>query len=345
MGICDSSNKENIEHSSNEYEKRCEKFKKLESSDLEKYSQKRLNSSISINGDNINNPDEMNKLNIRPQLEKYRASLEKKSEVSNMVPNKSEYSSKVTEQEIIIKGEINKDCQNKETDFNNNSFKRLIRNNGGIIIKEERQSNAQSNNNNEFSKDNISEIYSQFSFGVNDKSLNSSFMGINGKNIKNKLPIESVRSKLTSHHSMGQSKIQLCKISNNDNRSNYSYKTVKHKKNLNNYLNGVFNNNDKLVNKSVKYRNYNLLNSNYQRSMINALYNNKTNNNYLNNNRSIYEKDSLLSNLNNVTNESTNEELTGSFISIPKNDERISESDLNYSNNNEDNISNLSLEK
>ena len=113
---------------------------------------------------------------------------------------------------------------------------------------------------------------------------------------------------------------------------------------MNNYLNGVFNNNDKLVNKSVKYRNYNLLNSNYQRSMINALYNNKTNNNYLSNNRSIYEKDSLLSNLNNVTNESTNEELTGSFISIPKNDERVPESDLKVYNTFESFISNLSKE-
>ena len=346
MGICDSSNNQNIEHSSNEYEKRCEQYKKLESSDLEKCSPKKPNSSLSINSDNIYNPDEMNKLNIRPQLEKYRASLEKKSEVSNMVPNRSEYSSKVTEEEIIIKGEINKDCQNKEIDFNNNSFKRLIRNNGGIIIKEDGQSNTQSNNNNELSKDNISEIYSQFSFGLNNKSLNSSFMGINGKNIKNKLPSESNRSKLTSHHSMRQSKIQLCKISNNDNRSIYSNKTIKHKINMNNYLNGVFNNNDKLMNKSVQYRYNNLLNSNNQRSMINALYNNKTNNNNnLYNNRSVYEKDSLLSNLNNVTNESTNEELMGSFISIPKNDERISESDLNYSNNNEDIISNLSLEK
>ena len=57
--------------------------------------------------------------------------------------------------------------------------------------------------------------------------------------------------------------------------------------------------------------------------------------------KNIYEKDSLVSNLNNVTNDSTNEDLMGSFISIPKNDDWIPEDDLNIGENIDD-ISNLS---
>jgi hypothetical protein len=47
----------------------------------------------------------------------------------------SVFSNGKTEEEVIIKGEINKDCKNKEEDFDNNSFKNLIKNNGGIVLK------------------------------------------------------------------------------------------------------------------------------------------------------------------------------------------------------------------
>lgn len=331
MGICDSSHNNKMEYSSSEYEKDYKQFKKLESSDLEKNSPKKINSSSSISK-NISMQNI--KLNTCPQLEKYKPSFEKKSEVSYMIPTRSEYSSKITEEEIIIKGEINKECQNKEKDFNNNSFKRLIKNNGGIILKEDGQSNTQSNIINDISKENISEINSQFSFGTNNYRK---FL-INGKNNKNKLPSEEDISKM-SYRSLRLRKIE--NIKNTDNKSFYSTKTFKNKINLNNYLNSVFTNNDILINNKIQYINNNIYNTN-QRNPINAFYNKYNNNNIIHNNVYLTEKESLLSNVNNLTNESTNEELMGSFISIPKNDERIPESDLCFGKNGEDIVSSLS---
>ena len=330
MGICDSSHNNKMNYSSNEYEKDYKQFKKLESSDLEKNSPKKIKSSSSISKNmSIQNI----KLNICPQLEKYKPSFEKKSEVSYMIPNRSEYSSKITEEEIIIKGEINKECHNKEKDFNNNSFKKLIKNNGGIILNEDGQSNTQSNIINDISKENISEINSQFSFGTN----NFRKCSINGKKNKNKLPSEEGISKM-SYRSM-----RLRKIENIDKKSVFSTKTFKNKINLNNYLNTVFSNNDIIINNKIQYIKNNIYNTN-QRNPKNALYN-RFNNNIMHNNVYTTEKQSLLSNVNNLTNESTNEELMGSFISIPKNDERIPESDLCFDNNGEDMISSFSSYK
>ena len=81
------------------------------------------------------------KKNKCPELAKYDNSMYysgKKSDLS-LHNNKtlSFFSSGHTEEEVIIRGEINKDCKNKEEDFANNSFKRLIQNNGGIVIKKE----------------------------------------------------------------------------------------------------------------------------------------------------------------------------------------------------------------
>ena len=73
----------------------------------------------------------------KPELEKYERSMfisGKRSEYSQY--NKTSiFSSGKTEEEIIIRGEINKEAKNKEEDFVNNSFKQLVQNNGGIIIK------------------------------------------------------------------------------------------------------------------------------------------------------------------------------------------------------------------
>jgi len=84
----------------------------------------------------LSQPTEKNKC---PELEKYERSMfisGKKSEYSHL-NNKtvSIFSAEKTEEEVIVKGEINKECKNKEEDFDNNSFKNLIKNNGGIVIK------------------------------------------------------------------------------------------------------------------------------------------------------------------------------------------------------------------
>ena len=74
-----------------------------------------------------------------PELAKYEPSMfysGKRSEFSHL-NNKtaSIFSTGQTEEEVIIRGEINKNCQNKEEDFDNISFLKLVKNNGGIILK------------------------------------------------------------------------------------------------------------------------------------------------------------------------------------------------------------------
>jgi hypothetical protein len=90
---------------------------------------------IGINN-SLNQQIEKNKC---PELDKYERSMfisGKKSEFSQF-NNKtvSVFSAEKTEEEVIVKGEINKECKNKEEDFVNNSFKNLIKDNGGIVIK------------------------------------------------------------------------------------------------------------------------------------------------------------------------------------------------------------------
>ena len=46
------------------------------------------------------------------------------------------YFSSQTEEEVIIRNEVNKKIINKEGDFNNMDFKNLIKKNGGIVVKD-----------------------------------------------------------------------------------------------------------------------------------------------------------------------------------------------------------------
>ena len=71
----------------------------------------------------------------KPGLAKY--DLNKKSEISFAAHSKvmSVFSSQ-TEEEVIIRNEVNKKIINKEGDFNNMDFKNLIKKNGGIVLKD-----------------------------------------------------------------------------------------------------------------------------------------------------------------------------------------------------------------
>ena len=69
-------------------------------------------------------------------------------------------SSGISEEEIIIKGEINKEAKNKEEDFVNNSFKQEIQNKGGIIITNGDMNSNIANSRKVSSFGNISEILS-----------------------------------------------------------------------------------------------------------------------------------------------------------------------------------------
>ena len=125
---------------------------------------------INYTEEEIKNNDE------KPELMKYERSLfvsGKRSEYSHY--NKtSVFSSGTTEEELIIKGEINKDAKNKEEDFDNNSFKQLIKNTGGIVIK-----NNDINSNTcesqrtyplfDLGNENISEIHSKHTIPVGNK--------------------------------------------------------------------------------------------------------------------------------------------------------------------------------
>ena len=107
--------------------------------------------------------------NNKPDLVKYERSAfqSKRSEYSNLTKTQSLFST-ITEEEVIIKGEINKNCQNKEEDFDNKSFKDLVKNNGGIIIKKvNRKKSICSNkdiNHLKYGNETISEIKSKHTF-------------------------------------------------------------------------------------------------------------------------------------------------------------------------------------
>lgn len=108
-----------------------------------------------------------NKTSNKPELAKYDRSVFNSGKMSIEDNNNktSVFSSGVSEEEIIVRGEINKEAKNKDKDFINESFKKLIKNNGGIII----ENSEMTNNNNESrkqsslfdsGKENISEIRS-----------------------------------------------------------------------------------------------------------------------------------------------------------------------------------------
>jgi len=137
MGICESSHEGKTLKAN-----QMENSQKLEDS----------NSPTQDNKSNLEKEDQSSsnqdiEENKRPELEKYDHSLflsGQRSEYSK-INGVSVFSSGRTGEEVIIRGEINKECKNKEEDFDNNSFKNLVKNNGGIFIK---------------NKDNISNIKS-----------------------------------------------------------------------------------------------------------------------------------------------------------------------------------------
>ena len=336
MGICESANDDKNENNQSKNES---KIIKNETSDITSIENDK---NYNFKHDPIktkNSEEPRNNSNICPRLDRYERSFGKKSETSQYNNTKSEFSSNLTEEEIIIKGEINKNCPNKEKDFDNNSFKKLIKNNGGIILKEDLdfQSSSQNSNNivdkinyNDSNKENISDI----SFKQNTKSVNSTVGLVNGKKNKIYSLSELSRDKIT-YNSLKDKRINSDNNSRNNNKSFYSNKTINPKINMNKYLNGIFNTD------TLRYNNNNkFLNRNTNRANIPTIVNN---NNNLNNNICKYEKkNSLISNHNNMTNDSSSDNLMDSFIEIPQIDERIPESDLKFGVHCEDIISDLS---
>ena len=141
--------------------------------------------------------------NNKPDLTKYDRSAfqsAKRSEYSNFTKTQSLFSG-ITEEEVIIKGEINRNCQNKEEDFDNNSFKDLVKKNGGTVIKKGDKKNSICSNKEvnrllKYGKENISEIKSKHTFP---------FRTINGNVYKNNLrasgsSLELIQNKMSENN-------------------------------------------------------------------------------------------------------------------------------------------------
>lgn len=127
--------------------------------------------------DNKNSSDpEAKEDNEKPELVQY--DRDNSYCNNNNKTKTSMFSSGRSEEEIIIRGEINKEARNKDEDFANNSFKKLVKNKGGIIIKnEELNSNyCESHKTNsifDLGKENISEIHSKQAASINNNNINT----------------------------------------------------------------------------------------------------------------------------------------------------------------------------
>ena len=330
--------------------------KRLDFESLAKSNQKNINDSKVISlknkikeGENSNLsqklPDSyptniIENANININLQRYEPSLD----MNNSNINQSEINSKSKEEEIIIKGKVNLNCQNKENDFDNKSFMNLIKSNGGIVLKEDTQNNNELNKQKEneilydFEKDDISEIKSQSSLDEKSQSKNIILSALNGKKNKREVKSEMSKGKFTEY-TLVNNELYLGKNINFDNKSKYTTNTIRPKINLNRYLNGIFSNEYNAYNgdNNIQRNNNNqLLNNNIIKSPLEI--NKKPSHNNINNGF----QNSLFSNYYNNTNDTINEGLRGSFISAPKNDERIQEFLFNMNQNQEDIISILS---
>ena len=132
MGACESANEKNNQKSnSKEPPAYLEKNKYYKIMDFE-YEDKSSINSICESNSTKSNTDEISR-NLKPQLAKYEPtnSLQK---LRNSNTNRSCASSHMTDEEIIVQGEINLECQNKDEDFDNTSFKNLVQKEGGIVL-------------------------------------------------------------------------------------------------------------------------------------------------------------------------------------------------------------------
>ena len=113
----------------------------------------------------------------KPKLEEYDRSINKSGAENTFYNNHTSiYSSRKSEAEVIINGEINKEAKNKEEDFVNKSFKNLVKKSGGIIIKADDLSSNLSGSKTEKSLlnmgiENISEIGSNKATSIQNNDI------------------------------------------------------------------------------------------------------------------------------------------------------------------------------
>ena len=331
MGICESSfniqridkedKQEDAKHNNN-YDKVIPLKNKVNDLKSSNFSQKYTHS----------NSKESTKKSEKPNLEKYKPSLDKISELSNSnicKSGKSELVSKSNGSELIIKGEINKKCQNNSMN--------LVKNNDGVVLNENIDDKRDSNNKKEngilhdFEKDSISDIKSEYSLDENSNGKISLIRALNGKKNENELKSKLSGGKFTNYY-LAHNTLKLSKINSYENRSKFTTYTMKPKINLNKYLNGLFsdeNNKQNGIN-IIQNRNNKMLYNTQTLKPMNDFNKNQTCNIYRGQN-------SLITNNINKTNDTIKEESSNSLISVPKIDEKIPECFF-YMNPNSDEI-------
>ena len=336
MGICESSfniqrinkedKQEDAEHNNN-YDKVIPLKNKVNDLKSSNFSQKYTHS----------NSKESTKKSEKPNLEKYKPSLDKISELSNSNICKSELVSKSNGSELIIKGEINKTCQNNENDFDNPNSMNLVKNNDGVVLNENIDDKRDSNNKKEngilydFEKDSISDIKSEYSLDENSNGKISLIRALNGKKNENELKSKLSGGKFTNYY-LAHNTLKLSKINSYENRSKFTTYTMKPKINLNKYLNGLFsdeNNKQNGIN-IIQNTNNKIIYNTQTLKPMNDFNKNQTCNIYRGQNSSI-------TNNINKTNDTIKEESSNSLISVPKIDEKIPECFF-YMNPNSDEI-------
>ena len=331
MGICESSfniqridkedKQEDAKHNNN-YEKVIPLKNKVIDLKSSNFSQKYTHS----------NSKESTKKSEKPNLEKYKPSLDKISELSNSnicKSGKSELVSKSNGSELIIKGEINKKCQNNSMN--------LVKNNDGVVLNENIDDKRDSNNKKEngilhdFEKDSISDIKSEYSLDENSNGKISLIRALNGKKNENELKSKLSGGKFTNYY-LAHNTLKLSKINSYENRSKFTTYTMKPKINLNKYLNGLFsdeNNKQNGIN-IIQNTNNKIIYNTQTLKPMNDFNKNQTCNIYRGQNSSI-------TNNINKTNDTIKEESSNSLISVPKIDEKIPECFF-YMNPNSDEI-------
>ena len=331
MGICESSfniqrinkqdKQEDAEHNNN-YDKVIPLKNKVNDLKSSNFSQKYTHS----------NSKESTKKSEKPNLEKYKPSLDKISELSNSnicKSGKSELVSKSNGSELIIKGEINKKCQNNSMN--------LVKNNDGVVLNENIDDKRDSNNKKEngilydFEKDSISDIKSEYSLDENSNGKISLIRALNGKKNENELKSKLSGGKFTNYY-LAHNTLKLSKINSYENRSKFTTYTMKPKINLNKYLNGLFsdeNNKQNGIN-IIQNTNNKIIYNTQTLKPMNDFNKNQTCNIYRGQNSSI-------TNNINKTNDTIKEESSNSLISVPKIDEKIPECFF-YMNPNSDEI-------
>ena len=229
MGICESAHHDKNLDTNNQKRITTEKDKIFVKEKEKKGQISTSSNNLNQTGKNKSIEEEIKNNNEKPELMKYERSLfasGKRSEYSHF--NKtSVFSSGRTEEEIIIRGEINKDAKNKEEDFDNNSFKQLIKNTGGIVIKKtDTKSNLgesqRTNPTFDIGSENISEIHSKHTIPI----------GINQNVNSNSLRSNNHESCLSSNLSKG---------------ININKKELIGNKNGKNIINGKYNKNGELI--------------------------------------------------------------------------------------------------